>query len=219
MKGKIIVFEGLDGCGKTTQVEKFKKYLEQNNIKYRFIKFPVYNNNVATPIKEYLNGSLNADAYQVSAFYATDRLYSYLTDWKKDYEEGMLILMDRYTYSNAIFQSARFEKFIGAQSYIKWLENYEFNILNLPKPDVTIFLDIDPNTSQLLMSERYNGDESKKDVHEKDMLFQKRCRGFAHILANEHKWNVVRVDNCGHMRTVEDISNEIIERIDYFVKK
>lgn len=214
MKGKIIVFEGLDGCGKTTQIEEFKKYLNENGIKFKYVKFPVYDNPTSIPIKEYLSGDLKTTIYQISAFYATDRLYSYISDWKKEYENGGLILLDRYTYSNAIFQGAKCSNLVELEKYIKWLEYFEFSTLELPSPDITVFLDISTKSSQNLMSKRYDGDESKKDVHERNIEYQEKCRKVANFISMRNHWKKIKVDaNNGQLRNIKDISEEIVKKV------
>lgn len=216
-KGKIIAIEGIDGCGKTTQIEKIKEYFDEHNVEYRFIKFPIYENDTATPIKEYLHGDLSANPYQVSAFFAIDRLYSFLSDWKKDYNDGKVILLDRYVYSNLIFQYTKVlmtNSYQSADHFYNWLMDYEYNILGLPKPDLNIFLDIDPNVSQKLMSKRYEGDESKKDINEKDIEFQCKCRDVALNFSTVLNWDVIPVSENGVMKSIDNISSEIIGKIE-----
>ena len=114
-KGKIIVIDGLDGSGKSTQFELVQKELEKKNIKFKAISFPEYDKPSSTLVKMYLNGdfSKNAEdvnAYASSSFYAVDRYASFKMFWEKYYNEGELILASRYISSNAIHQMVKLNK-------------------------------------------------------------------------------------------------------------
>ena len=113
--GKLIIIEGLDGCGKSTQTALLEKYFEDNSVKFKKIKLPDYDSKSSTLVKMYLGGEFgkNADdvnAYAAGAFYAVDRFASYKLDWGKDYENGTLILADRYATSNSIYQMEKIDE-------------------------------------------------------------------------------------------------------------
>lgn len=211
---KLIVIEGLDGSGKSTQIEQIKKYFSSKNIKYRQIKLPDYDDRSSTLVKMYLDGQFGSNpsdvnAYAAASFYAVDRYASYKQHWGKDYENGVVILADRYTTSNAVHQTSKLpaEKW---DEFLAWLYSYEFEYLGIPKPDTVIYLDMDPQASQKLMSGRYHGDESKKDIHEKDVEYLNNCRKSALYSAEKLDWKVVKCSQNGNVRSIEDISYEII---------
>lgn len=211
---KLIVIEGLDGSGKSTQIEQIKKYFSSKNIKYRQIKLPDYDDRSSTLVKMYLDGQFGSNpsdvnAYAAASFYAVDRYASYKQHWGKDYENGVVILADRYTTSNAVHQTSKLpaEKW---DEFLAWLYSYEFEYLGIPKPDTVIYLDMDPQASQKLMSGRYHGDESKKDIHEKDVEYLNNCRKAALYSAEKLDWKVVKCSQNGNVRSIEDISDEII---------
>ena len=211
---KLIVIEGLDGSGKSTQIEQIKKYISSKNIKYRQIKLPDYDDRSSTLVKMYLDGQFGSNpsdvnAYAAASFYAVDRYASYKQHWGKDYENGVVILADRYTTSNAVHQTSKLpaEKW---DEFLAWLYSYEFEYLGIPKPDTVIYLDMDPQASQKLMSGRYHGDESKKDIHEKDVEYLNNCRKSALYSAEKLDWKVVKCSQNGNVRSIEDISYEII---------
>ena len=211
---KLIVIEGLDGSGNSTQIEQIKKYFSSKNIKYRQIKLPDYDDRSSTLVKMYLDGQFGSNpsdvnAYAAASFYAVDRYASYKQHWGKDYENGVVILADRYTTSNAVHQTSKLpaEKW---DEFLAWLYSYEFEYLGIPKPDTVIYLDMDPQASQKLMSGRYHGDESKKDIHEKDVEYLNNCRKSALYSAEKLDWKVVKCSQNGNVRSIEDISYEII---------
>lgn len=213
MAGKLIVIEGLDGSGKATQTKALYERLLKNGADAVKLSFPDYNNPSSSLVKMYLDGTLGSNAsdvnaYAASSFYAVDRVASYLQFWKNDYDSGKTILADRYTTSNIIYQMSKIEKEQWSD-YINWVEDYEYNKLCIPKPDLVIYLDVAPEISQRLMSKRYNGDESKKDIHEKNVQFLLDCRKSAMFAAKELDWQVISCTKDDKMRSIEDISNDI----------
>lgn len=213
MAGKFIVIEGLDGSGKATQTEILRKYLEQKGKNVTKLTFPDYDNPSSSLVKMYLGGQLgdnpaDVNAYAASAFYSVDRVASYLQFWKKDYEKGNVILADRYATSNIIYQMSKlpYEQW---DSFIEFQEDFEYKKLAVPKPDLIIYLDVEPDVSQKLLSNRYSGDESKKDLHEKNLDFLLNCRKSALYAAEKLNWKRISCTENGTMRTIEDISNDI----------
>ena len=211
---KLIVIEGLDGSGKSTQIEQIKKYFDSKNINYRQIKLPDYEDRSSTLVKMYLDGEFGSNPYDVNAyaaasFYAVDRYASYKQHWSKDYENGVVILADRYTTSNAVHQTSKLPM-NKWDEFLEWLYSYEFDYLGIPKPDTVIYLDMDPQASQKLMSGRYHGDESKKDIHEKDVEYLNKCRKAALYSAEKLGWSVIKYSANGCIRPITSISDEII---------
>ena len=169
MEKRLIVIDGLDGSGKTTQFDIIKEILGKK-YSVKAISFPDYDQPSSTLVKMYLDGELAHDAseinaYAASSFYAVDRYASYKMFWEKNYNNGEIILASRYVSSNAIHQMAKLDE-SEWDKYLEWLMDYEYDKLGLPRPDHVIFLDMPVEISQRLMTERYNGDESKKDIHE-----------------------------------------------------
>lgn len=217
MKNKFIVIEGLDGSGKATQTEILSKYLVDKGNTVTKLTFPDYENKSSALVKMYLDGELGdnpaeVNAYAASAFYAVDRVASYLKYWKKDYEKGNYILADRYATSNIIYQMSKLDK-SQWDSFIDFQQDFEYNKLEVPKPDLIIYLDVEPEVSQKLMSKRYNGDESKKDLHEKNVEFLLNCRKSALYAAERLGWKKISCTSGGEMRSIEEISAEILKMI------
>ena len=215
MAGKLIVIEGLDGSGKATQTEKLYQTLKNSGEDVLKLSFPNYESDSSALVKMYLDGTFgkNADdvnAYAASSFYAVDRVAGFLEFWKKDYYQGKIILADRYVTSNIIYQMSKVEENVR-DAFIEWTEDYEYNKLALPKPSVVIYLDVAPEISQRLMTSRYNGDETKKDIHEKNVKFLLSCRECAMYAAKKSGWNVISCTENGEMRTVDDIAKDIIK--------
>lgn len=214
MKGKLIVIEGLDGSGKSTQIEILTSKLmksEENKIKQ--IKLPDYESDSSAVVKMYLNGDFgkepeDVNAYAASSFYAVDRFANYKTKWKAEYDSGFIILADRYATSNAYHQATKLPKEEWT-SYFNWLEDYEYNKLGVPKPDAVIYLDMPIEISQKMMSSRYSGDESKKDIHEANVEYLKKCRFAAFEAAKAMNWSIIDCSNGDSPRSKESISREI----------
>ena len=213
MKSKIIVIEGLDGSGKATQTKILAEKLRAKGLPVRKLEFPDYENPGSSLVKLYLGGAFgdkpeDVNAYAASAFYAVDRVASFLQFWKKDYQDGAVFLCDRYATSNIIYQMSKVSD-DERQDFIRWQSDFEYDRLGLPRPDAVIYLDVDPEVSQRLMERRYEGDNSKKDLHESNLRFLLSCRRSAVYAAKECGWHVINCCRDGDIRTVEDIAAEI----------
>ncbi|MBQ1451182.1 MAG: deoxynucleoside kinase, partial [Clostridia bacterium] len=168
--GKLIVIEGLDGSGKSTQTKLVKEYLESKGADVHQIKLPDYESDSSALVRMYLRGEFGSSpadvgAYAASSFYAVDRYANFVTKWKEDYESGRIILADRYATSNAAHQMTKLAR-DEWDDYLAWLEDFEYVKIGIPKPSLVVFLDMPVEISQKLMTSRYSGDEGKKDVHE-----------------------------------------------------
>lgn len=214
-KGRLIVLEGLDGCGKSTQLDLAADFLADRGTDCRRISFPEYGSDSGKIISGYLEGDIpcvgETGAYAASSFYAVDRYISFVKDWKKDYERGAVILSGRYTSSNIIYQMTKAE---NRDIFLNWLTDYEYNKLGLPEPDTVIFLDMPPEVSQKLLSKRYEGDESKKDIHERDRIFLNECRKSALYAAKLLGWKIIPCAREGEPRDIREIHEEILKIID-----
>lgn len=213
MNGKLFVLEGLDGSGKSTQFELLQQYLNSENVNFKAISFPDYEKPSSALVKMYLNGdfSKNAadiNAYAASSFYAVDRYASYKLYWEKNYNDGDLILAARYVTSNAIYQMVKLEK-AHWDEYLEWLKEYEYGKLELPAPDRVIFLDMPVEVSQKLLSGRYNGDDSKKDIHEVNVVFLKKCREAALYAADKFGWIVVPCSKNNEPLPIDEIQKTL----------
>lgn len=208
------VIEGLDGCGKSTQVELLENYLKNANKDYIRIKLPDYESQSSALVKMYLGGEFgdkpeDVNVWAASAFYAVDRYANFKSKWADDYRTGKDILADRYATSNAIYQLAKLPE-SEWDYYLDWLEDFEYKKMGIPKPDKVIFLDMPVEISQKLMSKRYEGDEGKKDVHEKNIEFLLTCRKAALYTAEKWGWSIINCSENGAPRTREDIHNDIL---------
>lgn len=217
MAGKLIVIEGLDGSGKATQTKNLYNYLKENNQDVVTVTFPDYDSPASALVKMYLNSEFGDDpnavnAYSASAFYAVDRVASFIKIWKKDYDSGKTILCDRYATSNIIYQMSKVSE-NQRDSFIEWQYDFEYNKLGLPAPDQVIYLDVEPEVSQKLMLKRYQGDESKKDLHEKNVDFLLNCRENALYAAKKLNWNVISCTKDGEMKSIEEIFQEILNKL------
>ena len=210
---KFIVIEGLDGSGKATQSKILAEKLMAEGKNIRKLEFPDYSNPSSALVKMYLGGEFgdkpsDVNPYAASAFYAEDRVASYLKFWKEDYQGDTIILSDRYATSNIIYQMSKLEK-SQWDEFISWQEDFEYNKLSIPKPDLVIYLDVEPEVSQKLMLKRYGGDNAKKDLHEKNLMFLLECRKSALYAAEKCGWIVINCCENGDIKPIEKIASEI----------
>lgn len=216
-KGKLIVIEGLDGSGKATQAEKLYNRVKCVNNNCIKLSFPDYGNPSSSLVRMYLNGEIAespemVNAYAASSFYAVDRYASYMMFWKKDYENGMNFISDRYTTANAIYQTVKVPK-RNWDSFLEWLMDYEYEKLGVPRPNIVLYLDMPTEISQRLMTSRYGGDESKKDIHEKNVGFLKHCREAALYAAKKLGWKIIQCSENGEPLSIDEIHEKIFNCI------
>lgn len=215
--GKLIIVEGLDGSGKSTQVALLEKYFTDENVSYKKIKLPDYDSPSSTLVNMYLAGEFGKDAndvnaYAAGAFYAVDRFASYKLNWKKEYENDVLILADRYATSNSIYQMEKIDE-SEWDEYLDWSADFEYNKIGIPKPDLVIYLDMPVEISQKLMTSRYNGDEGKKDVHEANVEFLNKCRKTALYAADKQGWKVIPCSDGENPLPIDVIHNTIVDTV------
>ena len=212
--GKLIVIEGLDGSGKSTQLELLPQNLLKKGIESRMVSFPDYDSNSSALVKMYLAGEFgkkpgDVNAYAASLFYAVDRFASYKTNWGEYYNQNGVIVSGRYTTSNAVHQTSKMDE-SDWQGFLDWLYDLEYNKVGIPKPDKVIFLDMPIEVSQKLLSGRYKGDEAKKDIHESDTAYLDKCRKAAMFTAKYSGWTIIPCAENGEPRAIEDIAKDIL---------
>ena len=217
--GKLIVIEGLDSSGKQTQTELLCKALSEKNIPVKKVSFPCYDEPSSALVKMYLAGEFGQEAesvnpYAASSFYAVDRYASFKKDWETFYNDGGIVVADRYTTSNMIHQAGKIKDMQERDAYLKWLYEYEFSYLQLPKPDAVLFLEMEPEVSARLMKERANKitGSMEKDIHEKDKNHLINSYESAVYVAEKFGWKRVKCVKDDVLRTIEDIHGEILER-------
>ena len=217
-KGKIVVIEGLDGSGKATQTEALVNKLQVLKKPTLKVSFPDYTQKSSTLVKMYLNSEFGqtpeeVNAYAASSFYAVDRYASYTKFWQKKYLNGQIIVADRYTSSNAIYQLSKLPSAEWAD-FLVWMEDYEYNKLALPRPNLTIYLDMPVEISQKFMTNRYEGREDLKDLHERDVEFLKKCRESAVYSAKKLGWHIINCSNGATPKPVDEIHEAIFELVE-----
>ena len=215
--GKLIVIEGTDGSGKSTQFRMLSEHLEKDAVTFKHIVFPRYSEESSALIRMYLGGQFgdkpsDVNAYAASAFYAVDRFASYKMDWGKWYEEGGLVLSDRYTTSNAVHQASK-EPEEKQGGFLGWLYDFEYDKLGLPRPDLTIYLDVPTDFTEKLLRHREADTNTKADIHEKDMQYLATCRNTGRKAAKFYGWTVIQCVKDGAMRSIEDIHEEIYRHV------
>lgn len=215
--GKLIVIEGTDGSGKSTQTELLIQRLTAQQLPFKRLRFPRYSEPSSALIRMYLGGEFGSDpaavnGFAASAFYAVDRYASYKQDWGKWYEDGGLVLSDRYTTSNAIHQSAK-EKPENRVAFLQWLGQFEYELLGLPAPDLTIYLDVPTDFTEKLMRHREQETNTQADIHEKDTAYLATCREAGRAAADFYGWTVIECVKDGAMRSIEDIHEEIFAHV------
>lgn len=212
--GKLVVIEGLDGSGKNTQTKLLLKYLDSIGVKNKYVTFPNYDCDSSKLIKMYLNSEFGSEpnavnAYAASSFYAVDRFASFKKFWQKEYDENYVIICDRYTTSNAIYQMCKLPE-SEWNEYLSWLSDYEYVKLELPKPDKVIYLSVPIEVSQSLLTKRYMGNEMQKDIHESNLNFLKDCKKAAEYVAKAQNWDKVGCTDSGAMRSMDSIHKDIV---------
>lgn len=225
MKGIIFAIEGTDGAGKHTQQQLLLSALKEKGYNVFDQSFPNYDSGSAAPVKMYLSGEFGEsanclDAYQASLLYAVDRLCTYKKDIEKHYENGEIILFDRYVQSNFIHQCSKIDDINKKLEFIKWEEELEYDTCKLPRPDVVFFIEMPIEKSLELARARaeYKTGESK-DIHEEDSSYMKKSYDNGLTLAKKLGWNIIHcVDENNNLKTIEEIHSEIMNIVNNYLK-
>lgn len=219
--GKLIIIEGSDGSGKQTQSELLYKKLFNKIKKVMKINFPNYESESSALVKMYLNGEFgnkpnDVNAYTSSLFFAVDRFASFKKIFEKPYNDGYVIISDRYTTSNMVHQASKIENANEKKEFLEWLEDIEYNKIGLPRPDKVIYLNVPYDYSEKLMINRLNKIDGKnnKDIHESNLTYLKKCNESSLNIAIEKKWIIIECVKDGKMREIEDINEEILAKLE-----
>ena len=215
--GKLIVIEGTDGSGKSTQFKLLTDRVTAEGHRFQKLVFPQYAEPSSALIRMYLGGEFgtnpsDVNAYAASAFYAVDRYASYKKVWGDWYENGGLVLSDRYTTSNAVHQASK-EPVEKQGQFLQWLYEFEYDRLGLPRPDLTIYLDVPTDFTEKMMRSREAATNTKADIHEQDLEYLATCRRTGRAAAAFYGWTVIDCVKDGVMRSIEDIHEEIYRHV------
>lgn len=218
-----IVIEGLDGAGKSTQVALVQQMLQANNLKWKYLHFPRFNAPYyGDMIARFLRGEFGAagdvDPYIVAMLYAGDRAdaAAQIREWVTD---GNVVIVDRYVLSNIAYQCAKIENAESKNSLKEWILNFEYNYNNIPKPDLTLFLDVPFHFTQKKLTEQRDGEDrdylnGKADIHEASLTLQQNVRDM-YLCHSEPNYKIIECgDNVGgQMLSIDEISTKIINEI------
>lgn len=217
--GVLIVIDGVDASGKETQTRLLNEKLIHAGYNVKRISFPSYDKPWITPVTMYLGGDFgkNAEdvgAYTASMFFAMDRFASFITDWKDFYEDGGIIICDRYVSSNMIHQASKINNESERINFLSWIDDLEHNKNGLPRPDVTLFLDMPTEYGASLMAERRNKIDGSdvKDIHERDKQYLKKSYDNALFVATHFGWDRILCVSGENIRSIEDISEELFSK-------
>lgn len=191
MKGKLIVIDGPDSVGKTTQTELLIKRLRKAGYKTAVISFPRYGMESASLAVEYLKGSFGSakrlGPYIPSFFFALDR-FAALTEIKRALKRGEVLVSNRYVTASMAHQGLKIRSKRDRQKFYNWLMDLEYRVLGLPRPDANLFLHMPYQISQKLMKHRKG---KKKDIHENDLTHLKRAEQTFLEIAKKYKYRII----------------------------
>jgi dTMP kinase len=222
---KFVNIEGLDGSGKSTQIKLLTEHFENKNIPFKYLHFPrtdspVYGELIARFLRGELGKMENVDPYLIALIYAGDRndAKTMIREWM---DNNYLVLIDRYVFSNIAFQCAKLEDPNAIEKLSKWIKYLEFDYNNIPKPDVSLFLDVPIEfTRSNLKKTRKGGDrkylKGKEDIHEKNIDFQKRVREiYLHEIKQESFFHSISCyDEKKNILDPDTIKGRILEYIE-----
>lgn len=219
--GILIAIDGVDASGKQTHTKMLYEKLKNEGRNVRLISFPDYESNSSSLVKMYLSGKFgdnpeDVNAYAASSFFAADRFASYKMNWKEEYEkEDTIIIADRYTSSNMIHQASKIDSEEEKNKFLMWLCELEFEIYEIPKPDITFFLDMPVKYAKKLMLNRENKFDStqEKDIHERNSDYLEKSYSNACFIADKFSWQRVLCVKNEEIRTIDDINDEILNKV------
>ncbi len=219
MPGKLIVIDGTDGSGKGTQTDLLISKLRSEGFDVEKADFPRYGNKSATLVEEYLNGNFgSADEvgpHRASIFYACDR-YAASLEMKKWLDEGKIVVSNRYTSANMGHQTGKIKDLTERDEFLDWIQNLEFNIFQIPRPDINILLYMPPEIGQKLVDQKgardYVGGD-KRDIHEADLDHLKNAADAFAYVANKYDWININCAPDGNLLSIETIHDLLWDKI------
>ena len=222
---RFLVIEGLDGSGKSTQLKLLREHLEQNAVPYKYLHFPRLEEGVfGKLVARFLRGEMGAndqvDPYLVALIFAGDRAdaSSRIRQWM---DEGNLVIVDRYVYSNIAFQCAKLSNLEEQEKLRDWILEFEFGYNQLPRPDMNLYLDVPFDFTRKQLNLARNGDDraylkGERDIHEENLDFQEQVRQ-VYISLQQHVTDLELI-NCmdpdGNMLSPLEISNLIFKYLE-----
>ncbi|MBR3002696.1 MAG: deoxynucleoside kinase [Clostridia bacterium] len=224
-KGKLFVIDGTDGSGKQTQFQKLQERLKKEGIEYKTVSFPNYDSPSSSLVKMYLSGEFgknakDVNAYIASTFYAADRYATFKTGYQEFYDNGGIILADRYTTANMVHQAGKIQDVEEREKFLNWLWDFEFNLYGLPEPTEVFFLNMPVEKSLELIKDRDNKftNQAQKDIHESDKNHLIDAYNAACYVSKKYDWFEINcVDSNNNIRTREDIHEEIFKEISHYI--
>jgi len=210
--------EAGDGSGKATQTKMLKERLVAEDRCVRQVEFPDYASPSSALVRMYLGGDFGeraseVNAYAASTFFAVDRYASFQMKWRADLEAGAIVLADRYTTANMVHQAVKIEDEAERESFLAWLEDFEYEKLALPRPDLVLFLDMDPAVSRRLIAARAAASGVAQDIHERDEDYLVRCHRASVNLATRCGWQRIRCSEAGEPLSREAVHEKIYEAV------
>lgn len=217
-QGKLIVFEGAsDGIGKSTQIKLLQERLQNDGNIIVNHHFPSYKTYHGAPVEEYLKGNLgNIDElspYFINSLYAVDRACAWYSKFKQLYEEGKILLFDRYTTSSLLYQSAKIKDINEKNAFLDYISEFEYHKLGIQIPDAVIFLTAPFDMITEMRKGRIDNEGVQNDLHERDLKYLKEVYDNSMYVANYFNWNIIKCNNGDKLRSKEDIHEEIYKLI------
>jgi len=216
----LIVIEGLDGCGKSTQISMLQEYFKKNNIESAFLHFPRLNEGIfGELVARFLRGEFGkndeVNPYLVALIYALDRFdaRNIINNWIIN--EKKIVILDRYVHSNIAYQCAKYNNIDDKKKLRDWIFNLEYNYFKIPRPDISIFLDVPIKFIEQKLNNLRTGEDrlylnGKTDIHEENMKFQLKVRE-TYLWAQKYD-DTIKILNCG------DNNNQILSKEIIFEK-
>jgi dTMP kinase len=219
MRGKFIVIEGTDGSGKGTQVHLLINRLKTEGVSVEMVDFPQYDSPSSYFVAKYLRGEYgtaeDVGPYRGSLFYALDR-YDKSGDIKRWLDEGTTVIANRYVSANMGHQAGKIDDLHARDEYLEWLDNLEYNICGIPRPDQTIFLFVPPEIGQQLVDHKNHREYTQgksRDIHEADLThLQKASQAYMYV-AEKYNWTTIPCTEEGVMLSREAIHERVYEAI------
>ena len=213
-KGKLIVIEGAcDGIGKSTQFQLLHDKLKSEGNNVFCHHFPSYGTFQGAPVEKYLAGEFGQpnelSPYFITALYANDRAITWHSCLKHKYEDDSTILLDRYTTSSLIYQSALIENLDDKKDFIKYVVDFEYNKIGVKEPDNVIFLHADFELVTKMRQARKQNDGVANDIHERDLSFMKKVYTSAMFVAEYLNWDMVKCDDENGMKSIDEIHEKV----------